>query len=602
MAAFPDSIGVTWALVAVVIGTLGFWAWSKLKPKYNGYNIPPFPVKKSFLLGHLRAWAKASEFENIVNFREKAGDIFSLDLAGNLVVVVSGYDAIKEVMVNRWTEAPDRPTNPASYILKEVDVGILNGKGETWKSERATALTILRSFGMGKNILAEKIQEEFEIFMEKIAEFKGKPVDIKLLVNVSISNIICSIIVGKRFDHDDPYFVKLMQNLNYAFQRAPGFALTPFVVIAKCLPFDLFGFKTWMDHVLAIRSNFSDPHIKEAKENFANGEALTSYITSYLEKMRQENELNSSSLLNDEDLVATIRGLFVAGTETVSTTIYWCILLCLHHPEIHDKVYKEISEQVGHGRRVTMNDRANLRYLDAAIKESQRYASVVPLLPRKVLESFKMNGYNIPKDTVILLNMHSSLHDAKVWGDPENFRPERFLDAKGNLINQEELVPFGLGKRSCPGEALAKMELFIFMSSLFQRFRFEPEDPSGELPPIEKRFSLVLSPKNYKVRRKRTSVLPDEPPLPSLMGFLHSDCARVIAERGGKQMCKVLQFVLCSRQLIIKLQVCHQILITPANELRQDLTVLMSSSWFSTIARVAVDIGLVGAYGQSTTG
>ncbi|GFN79605.1 cytochrome p450 2j5 [Plakobranchus ocellatus] len=353
---------------------------------------------------------------------------------------------------------------------------------------------------MGKNILAEKIQEEFEIFMEKIAEFKGQPVDTKLLINVSISNIICSIIVGKRFDHDDPSFVKLLQNLSYTFQRSPGFALTPFVTFAKRLPFDLFGLKTWMDHVLSIRSNFSVPHIKEAKENLAKGEALTSYITSYLEIMRQENELNSSSLLNDENLVATIRGLFAAGTETVSTTIYWCILLCLHHPEIQDKVYKEISEQVGHGRRVTMNDRPNLRYLDAVVRETQRYTSVAPLLPRKVLESFKMNGYNIPKDTIIFLNMHSSLHDAKVWGDPENFRPERFLDAKGNLINHEELVPFGLGKRSCPGEALAKMELFIFMSSLFQCFRFEPEDPSGELPPIEKRFSLALSPKNYKVR------------------------------------------------------------------------------------------------------
>ncbi|GFO49659.1 cytochrome p450 2c8 [Plakobranchus ocellatus] len=500
MDGLAHSFGVTSALMAVVIGTLGYWAWSKLKPKYNGHNIPPFPAKKSFPLGHLRAWAKKSELENVAEFREKAGDIFSLDLAGRLLVVVSGYDAVKELMVNRWTEAPDRPTNPVNYVLDEVDVGILHAKGERWKEERATALTILRSFGMGKNILAEKIQEEFEIFMEIIASFKGQPVDAKLLVNVSIANIICSIMVGKRFDHDDPYFLKLMQNLNYSFQRGPSFSLTAFVAIARHLPFDPFGIKTWIENVLALRKDFSEPQINEAKKQFAKGEARTCYITSYLVRMHREKEKNASSLLDEENLVATIRGLFVAGTETASTTIYWCVLLCLHHPEVQDKVYEEMALKIGVGRRVTIHDRPNLPYLDAVIRETQRYASVIPLLPRKVIKTFKMNGYTIPKDTLILANMYSCHNDAKTWGDPEKFRPERFLGAKGNLINLEELVPFGLGKRSCPGEALAKMELFIFMASLFQRFRFEPEKSYGELPPIGRNFSFVLSPENYKVR------------------------------------------------------------------------------------------------------
>ncbi|GFO01912.1 cytochrome p450 2j1 [Plakobranchus ocellatus] len=187
MAQFTDSTGVTCTLLAVVIGTIGYWAWSKLKPKYNGYNIPPFPVKRSFPLGHLWTWAKASEFENVANFRDKAGDIFSLDLAGNLIVVVSGYDAIKEVMVNRWTVAPDRPTAPATYILEEFDLGVLSSTGETWKSERATALTILRSLGMGKNILAEKIQEEFEIFMEKIADFDVRRTKFRNIIVIKMS-------------------------------------------------------------------------------------------------------------------------------------------------------------------------------------------------------------------------------------------------------------------------------------------------------------------------------------------------------------------------------------------------------------------------------
>ncbi|GFO49653.1 cytochrome p450 2j5 [Plakobranchus ocellatus] len=499
MADFVDATGITWALVAASIGALVYWAWSHLKPKYSGYNIPPFPVKGSFLLGHLPMWLKTQDREIVLKFREKAGDVFSLDLMGNLLVVVSGYDAIKEVMVNRWTEAPNRPTEPSSHAVDEAGLGVINSEGELWKKERRTMLEILRSFGMGKNILAEKIQEEFNVFIDKMSSLNGQPVDTKDLLSICTSNIICSIIVGERFDHDDPHFVQLVDNLSFTTHNSPGFALNFLIGIARILPVDVFGFKAWRNRILQTRKEFSVPHINKEKEHFSTGEASTSYITSYLGTMQEELEKNSSISLSEESLIATIRGLFGAGTDTTSNTIYWCILLCLHHPEIQDKVYEEISEKVGHGRGVTINDKPNLPYLDAVIRETQRYASLVPILARKVIESFKLNGYTIPKDSLVILNMHSCHHDAKTWGDPEKFRPERFLGAKGNLINQDEFIPFGLGKRSCPGGALAKMELFIFMASLFQRFRFEPEI-SGELPPLSGYYGILYTPDNYKVR------------------------------------------------------------------------------------------------------
>ncbi|GFN77615.1 cytochrome p450 2j5 [Plakobranchus ocellatus] len=500
MIGFVDATAVTWALLAAAIGTLGYWAWSKLQPKYRKYNIPPFPIKRTFLLGHLPAWVKSDDLDNIKKFREKAGDIFSLDLAGNLVVVVSGYDAVKEVVVNRWVEAPDRSALPADYAIGESDLGILNVKGESWKKERGTMLAILRSFGRGENVLEEKIKEECDISMEEIAKFKGQPVDARHLFNAAISSVFCSVMVGKRFDHNDPHFGKIIEHFKYSLHNTPGFALNFIIDIAKHLPFDLFGFRAWMDSIFYTRTHFSVPYINEAKSRFAKGEASTSYVVSYLEKMRQEVAKKSRSALNEENLHATIRTLFGAGTDTVSTAIYWCVLLCLHHPEIQDKVCKEISERVGQNRPVTIHDRPSLPYLEAVIRETQRYASVVSIVGREVKNNFKLNNYTIPADSLVLLNFHSVHHDAKTWGDPEKFRPERFLDAKGNLIHQEELVPFGLGRRMCPGENFAKMELFIFMSSLFQRFRFEPENSSGELPSLRGCFSIVLSPESYKVR------------------------------------------------------------------------------------------------------
>ncbi|GFR88959.1 cytochrome P450 2U1 [Elysia marginata] len=192
--------------------------------------------------------------------------------------------------------------------------------------------------------------------------------------------------------------------------------------------------------------------------------------------------------------------LFTAGTETASSTIIWCILLILHFPDVQTKIHEELDREVGLCRRPTMQDQSSLPYLRAVIKETQRLVSIVPFsLLHQTNEKITIGDYDIPKGTRVIPHLDSVLHDPHIWGpDVDVFRPERFLDNEGKVVHPEQFIPFSLGPRVCFGENMAKTELFLFLSSMFQRFRFECPDPENP-PSLTPVIGLTAAFSSYKV-------------------------------------------------------------------------------------------------------
>jgi cytochrome P450 len=139
-------------------------------------------------------------------------------------------------------------------------------------------------------------------------------------------------------------------------------------------------------------------------------------------------------------------------------------------------------------------------YTEALIAETQRYSSIASLgAMHRALKDQEFKGYMIPKDTMIISNLHYIHHDPAVWGDPENFRPERFLSPDGKTFKKNDaLIPFSVGRRQCLGEALARDSLFLFSTNLFQRFtiEFDKNGPDHGFEPI---ISFILSPKPFSV-------------------------------------------------------------------------------------------------------
>ncbi|TSK87598.1 Cytochrome P450 2K1 [Bagarius yarrelli] len=213
-----------------------------------------------------------------------------------------------------------------------------------------------------------------------------------------------------------------------------------------------------------------------------------------------QNAGDKDTFFHENNLIITVSNLFAAGTDTTSATLRWSLLLMAKYPQFQDCVQEELDRVIG-GRQPVVKDRKNLPYTDAVIHEIQRLANIVPMsLPHTTSCDVKFQGYFIKKGTCVLPLLTSVLRDERQWESPETFNPAHFLDEQGQFVKKDAFMPFSAGRRICMGESLAKMELFLFFTSLLQHFRFIPppgvsEDQLDLTPAV----GFTLNPSPYKL-------------------------------------------------------------------------------------------------------
>ncbi|GAA6230613.1 cytochrome P450 2J6-like, partial [Lates japonicus] len=170
----------------------------------------------------------------------------------------------------------------------------------------------------------------------------------------------------------------------------------------------------------------------------------------------------------------------------------------IYYPHIQERVQAEIDTVVGSSRQPSLSDREKMPYTDAVVHEIQRMGNIIPLnLVHMANKDTTVNEYIIPKGTIIIPMLHSVLHDESMWETPHSFNPQHFLDEDGKFRKREAFLPFSAGKRVCLGEQLARMELFLFFTSLLQRFSFSA--PAGEQPSLEFKLGATRAPKPYRL-------------------------------------------------------------------------------------------------------
>ncbi|MCD7465895.1 hypothetical protein HAX54_002103 [Datura stramonium] len=164
--------------------------------------------------------------------------------------------------------------------------------------------------------------------------------------------------------------------------------------------------------------------------------------------------------------------LFVAGAETTSMTIQWAMRLLLAHPKAFHKLRSEIDSKVGNERLLNESDFANLPYLHCVINETLRLYPPVPLLlPHYSLEDCTVGGYDVPKNTILMVNAWTIHRDPELWDEPEKFKPERFERMEGEKEGfNYKFVPFGMGRRACPGANMGMRTVSLVLGSLVQWF------------------------------------------------------------------------------------------------------------------------------------
>ncbi|XP_025099511.1 cytochrome P450 2U1-like [Pomacea canaliculata] len=278
-----------------------------------------------------------------------------------------------------------------------------------------------------------------------------------------------------------------------------GVTLTvmPFI---RHLPGDCLNLKRVVDNMQVMLYKLIKPFVDEHYRRYDEG-TVDDFIGAYIREIHHHrNSQSGSPHINDINVLKVVLDVFIAGTETTSTAILWTLVYFLHHPDVQDKCYEEIHRVVGTERAPTIQDRSQLVYMEAVIMEVLRYANVFPLsFPHATPCDVEFGGYTIPKGTLVIPNLDSVMRDPETWGDPDRFRPERFIGEDGKLWRPEELIPFSTGRRRCMGEVLARMELFLYLSTMIQHFQFLPPE-TRELPPLQGLFGFSYIPVPFKVR------------------------------------------------------------------------------------------------------
>ena len=255
-----------------------------------------------------------------------------------------------------------------------------------------------------------------------------------------------------------------------------------------------------LKHGIELRDQILDNVLREHRETYdpENLRDFTDFVLRELDRQGKDDHLMLKSI-DDENLRQILSDLFVAGTETTTTVLTWCFLFLAAYPGVQKVIAKEREKVLG-DRMPRLSDRGSLHYFEAVIHEALRMSSVAPLaLPHKTIKNTECAGHKIPAGTQIWYNIWGIHHDEKYWDEPFSFKPERFIDENGKLIRttDQSFVPFGAGRRSCIGEALARMEIFIFLSNILYRYDIVAD---GEPPDLEGEFYIVVKPKPFKIK------------------------------------------------------------------------------------------------------
>lgn len=440
-------------------------------------HLPPGPTPLP-VLGNLLHLKSRETHKPILELSKKYGPVYTLYIGPQPAVVLVGYKAVKEALVDHAEKFSGRAEVPIVDITSK-GYGIFFSNGERWKELRRFSLTTLRNFGMGKRSIEERIQEEVQNLLEFFQETKGTVFDPTFFIRRSVSNVICSVLFGRRFEYTDPKLQTLLDLIAENVRRVDNIWVQMYNFIPSILKY-FPGPHHKLTENYQAQLDYVEEIVRE-HEKTLDPSSPRDYIDVFLLKMQQESK-DPHTQYNLPNLLSCALDIFFAGQETTTSTLSSTLLILLKYPHIKEKIQAEIETVIGRTRRPCMEDHTKMPYTEAVLHEVMRFTDFLPLgAPHSVTEDTVFRGYYLPKGTIVFAVLHSVLYDASFFKRPQEFYPEHFLDQQGLFKKNEAFIAFSTGKRACPGEGLARMELFLYLTSILQKFDIRSDKSPDEI-------------------------------------------------------------------------------------------------------------------------
>ncbi|XP_014487656.1 PREDICTED: methyl farnesoate epoxidase-like [Dinoponera quadriceps] len=424
---------------------------------------------------HSHAWCRLADMY---------GPIVGLKLGmAEPLIIVSDRSAIVE-MLNRAEF--DGRSNGFLYRHRTGGVrrGVIFTDGDVWREQRRFTLRTLKQFGFGKITMEDIILNDAVALVNKVESMaaSGPITNLHNITSIAVLNSLWTLVAGSRFELENPKLTKILSVLDDVVRNSnvTGGILTQFPLLRYIMP-ETTGF-TILNQRTTRTWQFFKSEVTRHKQTRMHGE-FRDFIDVYLMEMKAEQSKPTVSYFDEEQLISIVKDLFVAGVETTNNTIGFIITYLAVKQDVQKRVHEEIERVLGKETLPRIEHKNRLPYLNATIAEVSRLANVGPTsIPHRALANTTLLGYEIKKNYILLANFKSVHMDKKHWGDPEEFRPERFINNEGEYVEDPWLMTFSLGRRKCLGETLARNSVFLFIACLLQKFRFML--PPGHLDPI----------------------------------------------------------------------------------------------------------------------
>ncbi|XP_077528871.1 cytochrome P450 2A12-like [Haemaphysalis longicornis] len=467
---------LNWVHLCWALALLFLLLWQKRRRSFVEGMLPPGP-KGLPVIGHLLHQQNVFDYTRIMELAKQYGPVISFQIGSKQTIFLNNFKSIKEVMTRKGLLF--RSENTIFGQPKFKGVTFLNG--DDGSVNRKFFLRVLGGVDIEKKVIADNFEDELKRLRKRIAELSGVPVNADPLLKSSISNNIAALVFGRRFNMEDErhrlWFEKLGQLDKLVQPKKILFRLPNAAVkIAELLPFTTSRkMKVAYDQL----ELFIKEEIQRHQKDGLLGERHQDFVCEYLKQMQDHQQIMDSKF-TDTNLLGNIIALFGAGVNNVKKTMHWLLLICADNRDtIQRRIYEEVDRVIGQDRFPQREDMSQMPFTMATIWETYRWRTpgVFPL-PRECHADNSYSGYVIPKGSTVIANIAAVHQDPTFWHRPEEFWPERFIDEDGFSLKPKPpvLMPFSVGGRMCPAQWYATTQVFMFVTSLLQKFFVLPPD------------------------------------------------------------------------------------------------------------------------------
>lgn len=459
--------------------------------KSQAGKLPPGPTGLP-ILGNLLQLG-SSPHENLSNMAKLYGPLMSLRFGSVTNIIASSPDAAKEILQTHDQNFSNRgiPDSVAAQPNIEGTLAWVPGD-HRWRNRRricTTQMFTAQRLDFLQHLRHRKIQQLLA-HLEKHCE-AGTPVDLGSLAFATTLNMMSNTIFS--VDMVDPDFVTAQEFKDVVWrimEDAGKPNLSDYFPILK--RFDLQGVRRHVKvSYLRLHEIFDEMIAKRLKARASDESTRDGdFLDVLLDRCQEEG-----SDFTIENIKPLVLDLFIAGSDTSGSTTEWAMAELLHNPETFQKAREELLEVIGPQGQVQESDIDRLPYIQAIVRETLRLHPPVPLLlPYVAGDNVEVCGYTIRKGTQVLINAWSISRNPEFWTDPLSFKPERFLASNVDFKGRDfEYIPFGAGRRICPGLPLAHRMVNLFLASLLHKFNWKlPNGLTPETLNMTEQYGITL--------------------------------------------------------------------------------------------------------------